>query len=443
MRAARRAWRALPISARDALRPLLFGGGKAPALSRGQGSRQAERQAARPIVPHSSSGSLAERVSVLIPTLDGGAAFDRLLASISSQQGLRDVEVVVVDSGSADGTADAARRAGARLLSISREEFGHGRTRNYAAESSTGSVLVLLVQDALLLGRTALRDLVEELQADERVAAVSARQVPRSDADLYGAFVIYNHYRALWESNGRSARSPSAAMRAEATVDNVCAAVRRDAWEQMRFADVEFAEDLDFGVRALQGGWTLRRSERVAVAHSHTRSAAYHLRRSVADRLYVAPLVDDRAVSRAATVRMEELLAAAGVCLRELAGAVSAAPADDAPLSVHLSSICALLEAGAPRLAPSRELDETAALLDGKASRAASERVVSDLRYALLRLLESEPMETFAAACRHVSAPEAADFTAKASATVVGRVIGDALRIEPDESVRRRLLSGV
>jgi hypothetical protein len=356
---------------------------------------------------------------------------------------LEDVELLVLDSGSADGTPEVARRLGARVISVPRDEFGHGRTRNYAAECSSGSVLVFLVQDALPLGRTAFRDLVDELLADDGVAAVSARQVPCSEADLYGAFVVQNHYDALWGAYDGLPPSPPAAMRAAATVDNVCAAVRREAWEEIRFADVGFAEDLDFGIRALERGWTLRLSHRAAVAHSHTRTAGYHLRRSVADRLYVAPLVDDRAVSRASTVAMEELLAAAGLCLQELAGAFSAVPDESAPLTIHVSRIRALLEAGAPRLAPSGELEEAASLVDGDASGRVRERVVSDLRHTLLRVLDSDAIERFAAAHRHVSTGEATDFTAKAAATVVGRVIGDALRIEPHEPVRRRLLAGV
>ena len=438
-RAARHAWWRLPNSVRDRLRPLLFRERRAPPSAR----RFDRARVVRPVPAHSRNGGPAGRISVLIPTLNAGPAFERLLAGVSAQKGLEDVELLLVDSGSADGTPEVARRLGARVLSVPRDEFGHGRTRNYAAECSSGSVLVFLVQDALPLGPTAFRDLVDELLADDRVAAVSARQVPRSEADLYGAFVVQNHYDALWGAHDRLPRSPSAAMRASATVDNVCAAVRREAWEEIRFADVGFAEDLDFGIRALERGWTLRLSNRAAVAHSHTRTADYHLRRSVADRLYVAPLIDDRAVSRASTVAMEELLAAAAVCLQELAGAFSAVPDDSAPLTIHVSRIRALLEAGAPRLTPSGELGETLSLVDGDASGPVAKRVVADLRHAIARVLESDAIERFAAAHRHVSTGEATDFTARAAATVVGRVIGDALRIEPHEPVRRRLLAGI
>ncbi len=43
-----------------------------------------------------------------------------------------DVELVVVDSGSRTARRTLARAAGAELIEIPPEEFGHGRTRNLA-----------------------------------------------------------------------------------------------------------------------------------------------------------------------------------------------------------------------------------------------------------------------------------------------------------------------
>ena len=402
----------LPEPTRDALRPVLFGGVNAPTVPlAAPPARHRVLASARP------ESRTVHRVSVLIPTLDAGLEFERLLASLQAQDGLEEIECVVVDSGSVDGTPERAQRLGARVLSISPEEFGHGRARNAAAELSSSSILVMLVQDVALLGRRTLRTLVDELLAEDGIAAVSARQVPRSDADLYGAFVVYNHDRALAKA------SPAAVRRSEVTVDNVCAVVRREAWEEIRFADVEFAEDLDFGVRALALGWKLRRSESAAVAHSHNRSAGYHMRRNVADRLYVAPLVGDRYVARPSTAPLDELLAAAGEFLQELAGALRSGLRREAPLSQHVAELCAALGEAA--------------------ARGYETRTVSDLRKGFVRSLESEQLERFATAHRHVSEGDGADFAAKAAASLVGRLVGDALRLSPHEPTRRRFLTGV
>ena len=69
-------------------------------------------------------------ISVVIPVRDGGGDLERCLAGIAAQRIEEEVEVVVVDSGSSDGSVDVARAAGAVVTEIGPAEFGHGRTRN-------------------------------------------------------------------------------------------------------------------------------------------------------------------------------------------------------------------------------------------------------------------------------------------------------------------------
>jgi rhamnosyltransferase len=426
----RRAWRLLPLATRDRLRPVLLRMLSAPPTAAVPAPAPPRRRAV-------SSPALLPRVSLLIPTLNGNRDFELLLAAIARQEGLADPELIVVDSGSADGTPEAASRAGARVVSIPGEEFGHGTSRNAAAEAASGSVFVLLVQDALPLGPTALRDLVDELLSNDGLAAVSARQVPRSDADLYAAFVVYAHELAV-----RRPGTSSEVARAAASVDNVCAAVRRAAWEETPFADVPFAEDLDFGVRARARGWSLRTSTRAAVAHSHNRPAGYHLRRNVADRIHVAPLVGENRVPRTAGAGASELIPAALALFGEVEAAAMASKGE-APLALHLASIRSVLEVGAPRITPTGELAAAAELLTEDARGEPAIPLARDLRRQLVRLLASDPVSAFAAAHRHVAADSAAGFAAKAAAALVGQALGDALRLRPDPALTKRLLTGL
>ena len=70
-------------------------------------------------------------VSVVIPVKDAGPLFERVLEAVRAQG---DVELLVIDSGSRDRSRELARAAGAELIEIAPEEFGHGRTRNLGAE---------------------------------------------------------------------------------------------------------------------------------------------------------------------------------------------------------------------------------------------------------------------------------------------------------------------
>src|SRR5213080_101929 len=88
-------------------------------------------------------------VSVALPVLDGGPTFLDVLAALGRQRIDRPMEVVVVDSGSRDGSPEAARAAGARVEEISAAEFSHGATRNRLMELARGAHVAFLTQDAV------------------------------------------------------------------------------------------------------------------------------------------------------------------------------------------------------------------------------------------------------------------------------------------------------
>jgi glycosyltransferase involved in cell wall biosynthesis len=83
--------------------------------------------------------------SVVIPVRDGARYLGELLAALEREG---PDEVLVIDSGSRDGSVDIARAAGVELLEIAPEAFGHGRTRNLGVELTSGELVLFLTQDA-------------------------------------------------------------------------------------------------------------------------------------------------------------------------------------------------------------------------------------------------------------------------------------------------------
>jgi rSAM/selenodomain-associated transferase 2 len=86
------------------------------------------------------------KLSVVLPTFEEAG---RIAATIDAARALGpDVEIIVVDSGSGDGTAEIARGQGARVIEA--EERGRARQMNQGAAAANGDVLLFLHADTIL-----------------------------------------------------------------------------------------------------------------------------------------------------------------------------------------------------------------------------------------------------------------------------------------------------
>ena len=176
--------------------------------------------------------------------------------------------------------------AGARVSTIPPSEFNHGLTRNQAIASSRGALVVLLTQDAVPADETWLEALLTPFD-DEEVAGAYARQLPRPEAD-----VLTRRNLERWVSGVAQPRRQRITDRASylrlhpmeryklCCFDDVCSALRRSVWERIPYEWAYFGEDLDWGKKALEAGWTLAYEPAAAVVHSHDRSVWYEYKRT-------------------------------------------------------------------------------------------------------------------------------------------------------------------
>src|SRR5437879_3009558 len=118
-------------------------------------------------------------ISIVVPTRNAGREFSQLLERLRTQKGSHNPEIVVVDSGSSDGTTDVARHFGAAVVEIPAATFNHGLTRNLGIQHAQGEICVLLVQDALPISDQWLEALVHHFDTDPLICGVTTRQVPR------------------------------------------------------------------------------------------------------------------------------------------------------------------------------------------------------------------------------------------------------------------------
>lgn len=190
---------------------------------------------------------MTPRVSVVVPTRDRLAMLRRALAGVQAQR-YGDFEVVVVDDGSADGTAEWLRshRPDIRLVA-STSPAGAAAARNRALDSARGELVAFLDSD----------DLWRPSYLEEQVAHL--------DRNPEAAFSYTDHLES--GPDGRTTRPrngtllpdarPLVRLLAEAFIHTLSTAVcRRDAFERFgRFDEsLAIAHDFDWYVRVLMGG---------------------------------------------------------------------------------------------------------------------------------------------------------------------------------------------
>ncbi len=233
-------------------------------------------------------------VSVVVPTLNAGARFEELLTRISEQDGDLDTELLVIDSGSDDGTVELARACGAAVHEIPKGEFDHGAARNLGASHARGEFVAFIVQDALPLDRRWLGAMVENME-DRQVAGVYGRQLPRPGCGALTRALMKDwptsspRWREQYAPGTYSELPPEERLHL-ATFDDVSSCLRRSVWEDIPFETAGFGEDLRWGKRVLEAGYKLVYEPRSTVFHSHERGLAYDLKRHYVNQLLLLEL---------------------------------------------------------------------------------------------------------------------------------------------------------
>lgn len=214
--------------------------------------------------------------SVIIPVKDGARYLPELLEALRAEA---PDEVLVIDSGSRDGSAGLARAGGADVLEIEPSEFGHGRTRNLGVQSTRGDVVLFLTQDATpVAGWLAAH--CDALALDDRVGAAFGPHLPRPDTSPMIARELTDFFAGFApEDQPTLQRSLADSSWHPGFLSNVNAAYRRAALEEIGFRDVPYSEDQAFAQDLFAAGWLKAYHPRAAVLHAHDYPWAEFMRR--------------------------------------------------------------------------------------------------------------------------------------------------------------------
>jgi glycosyltransferase involved in cell wall biosynthesis/GT2 family glycosyltransferase len=214
--------------------------------------------------------------SIVLLTWNGQPQIRGCLEAVFRQEGAGETEVLVLDSGSTDGTLDVVRGFPVRLIPVDRRDFDHGDTRNLGALHSRGDAVVFLVQDAEPADASWLRNLVAPLREDPRVAGVASRILPRpglppwlertAEADPNAS--DERRVLAIDDPEAFERRSPLE-QRLFLNYHDVSSCLRRSVWRRLPYPRLAFGEDLAWARAALLSGHRLVYEPASRVLHSH------------------------------------------------------------------------------------------------------------------------------------------------------------------------------
>ncbi|HET9795501.1 MAG TPA: glycosyltransferase family 2 protein [Thermoanaerobaculia bacterium] len=231
---------------------------------RPQQDDEQERTGRLPSDPYAPSTDAppAWDVSAIVVNRDGGAALDRCLESLASQQGIA-MEVLVVDNASAGGEADAvrARFPGIRVVPLTANLGFAGGVNEGIARTAAPFVLVVN-NDARLAPDYAAR-LAARLSFDERLAGVQGLVLREDGATIDTAGLSWNARGEAVPLHAGDERfaAPTEAIEVPG-VSATAAMYRREALADVGaggrvFDDSFFAyyEDVDLSLRLARSGW--------------------------------------------------------------------------------------------------------------------------------------------------------------------------------------------
>ena len=198
------------------------------------------------------------QVSIVIRTKNEARFIGATLKRIFEQATTLNYEVIIVDSGSTDGTVAIVRQYPVCLFEIAPTEFTYGYALNYGARLAKSDYIVNLSAHCVPVDSYWLDRLVTPLLSNHALAATYGKQVPilghnpfeeRATLDAFGI-----------QGNGRI----------KAIFSNANCAIKRRVWEAHPFdEEAPFAEDFIWATQVSSAECRIQYAEAAAVFHSH------------------------------------------------------------------------------------------------------------------------------------------------------------------------------
>ena len=217
-------------------------------------------------------------VSIIIVSFNARADLERCLGSLHASVQARSWEIIVVDNGSSDGSADAAARTPGVRVICNRDNLGFARATNIGIRASQGTNLLLLNSDTVVPSG-AIERLLDILDLHPDVAVVGPRLIDaagKAELSFGGMIGPLNELRQQWRSRADIDRLTRQTQYPD-WVSGACLLVRRADANAVGLLDERFfmyTEDVDFCAAIRARHRRILFAPEVEIVHVRGRSAA-------------------------------------------------------------------------------------------------------------------------------------------------------------------------
>jgi rhamnosyltransferase len=204
---------------------------------------------------------MSPNCSIVIRAFNEENHINRLLDGISHQT-LKDVQVILVDSGSTDKTPQIARDRGIAVVNISPKDFTFGRSLNKGIAYVKSPIIVIASAHVFPVYPDWLERLLEPFM-EPSIALVYGKQ-RGSDSSQFSEQQIFTHWYGEMSKNPQD----------HPFCNNANAAIRKSLWEQHHFDEkLPGLEDLEWAKWASDNHYRIAYCAEAEIIHVHDESS--------------------------------------------------------------------------------------------------------------------------------------------------------------------------
>jgi rhamnosyltransferase len=221
-----------------------------------------------------SMGDFPKAVSVVMRSFNEAWAIGGTIRALFDQDFDGEIELIVIDSGSSDGSVEIVKKDGrAKLIQIPLGTYVPGVVMNRGAREANHDWIIYLNADATPADRSWLKELISPCLVAEKFGAGFSRQIPRPDCQ---AVYAHDYDRCFGPQRESASWSHFFSM--------VSSVTHRSVLEAQPFReDLQYAEDDEWTLRLRDCGYSIVYAEKSVAVHSHNYTMKQSYKRGYGD----------------------------------------------------------------------------------------------------------------------------------------------------------------